>query len=538
MLRNETVRAIWLGTLVIVSVAMGCDRPPLEGAGRPLAGAGGDIGPAAAGGHGGSPAGGANGGRGAMGGDHGGLAGSGGEAAETGAAGHLGTAGASGTVGAAGHASMGGMGGTGGTIGAGGAGHGGTGGNTGTGGSAGTGAMGGAAGMAGAGGGAGAAGGAATDCDNRCGSGETCVKGVCRGSTSRWTTLGGDVHHSGFAINETGAPPLKRAWSVPLDGPGGLWPAVSDGTTIWITAHSYFGGHQRMWALSPEDGHTLWTYDFGDIFGIGQATVDGSHVYVAQCNNGGASFMYSFVASTGTIFWSAPIGAQWENYWAPLVTPAGGIYFDGGSYGGLYGFDTASGQELFFLHSLEQYDEWSPLYLNGKLYSFIAGNLRTHDPATGSVVSTVSLTWNWNGWSMLTAPVSDGDKIYLIAPPNLHALKPGQGNPDWTQTGAYSGMPAVANGVVYAISGGQLRANDAATGSILWTFAADSMLSYPPVVAGKTVYVASDANAYGFDTVTQKVIWTDAPGGWLSIAGGKLYVAQANGTLAAHAFAP
>ena len=136
---------------------------------------------------------------------------------------------------------------------------------------------------------------------------------------------------------------------------------------------------------------------------------------------------------------------------------------------------------------------------------------------------------------MLTAPVSDGEKIYLISPPNLHALRPGQGNPDWTQNGAYSGMPAVANGTVYAISGGQLRANNADTGVIQWTFAGDSQLEYAPAIAGQTVYVASDANVYAFDTVTQKVVWMDAPGGWLSIAGGKLYVAQGNGTLAAHA---
>jgi outer membrane protein assembly factor BamB len=101
--------------------------------------------------------------------------------------------------------------------------------------------------------------------------------------------------------------------------------------------------------------------------------------------------------------------------------------------------------------------------------------------------------------------------------------------------GAYSGMPAVANGTVYAISGGQLRANNASNGAILWTFAGDSSLSYPPVVAGHTVYVASDANAYAVDTTSQQVVWMDAPGGWLSIAAGQLYVAQKNGTLAAHA---
>jgi hypothetical protein len=48
----------------------------------------------------------------------------------------------------------------------------------------------------------------------------------------------------------------------------------------------------------------------------------------------------------------------------------------------------------------------------------------------------------------------------------------------------------------------------------------------------------ADANAYGFDTTTQQIVWSDAPGGWLSIAGARLYVAQQDGTLAAHALTP
>jgi PQQ-like domain len=509
--------------LALFVVLGGCSREPLTstGASSPsLEDAGRGSGGASVGGKGGGSTatgvGGTGGGGGSLAGTSGGNGGNGmGGAISVGGSGGRGNTGRGGAAGTAGGA-------------------------RGTAGSAGgtAGSAGGTAGGTGGGGSGGNGGGASGGCDSVCGSGETCVSGICRGPTSRWSTLGGDVHHSGFNANETGTPPLKRAWSVPLAGPMGLWPAVSDGTTVYVSEHGYFDQAIRMWALDPSDGHTVWTYNFGNIFGVGQATVDGGHVYIAQCNNGGGSFMYSFVASAGTLLWSRPIGAQWENYWAPLVTPTGGIYFDGGTYGGLYGLATASGAQLFFDSTLEQYDEWSPLYLDGKLYTFVEGNLRLHDLQTGVVTQTVSETWNWQGWSMKTSPVSDGEKIYLISPPNLYAFRVGQGNPDWMVNGAYSGMPAVANGVVYAISGGQLRANDASTGAILWTFAGDSALSYPPVVAGHFVYVASDAIAYGFDTTTQQIAWMDAPGGWPSIAGGQLYVAQQNGTLAAHALTP
>ena len=138
----------------------------------------------------------------------------------------------------------------------------------------------------------------------------------------------------------------------------------------------------------------------------------------------------------------------------------------------------------------------------------------TNDLLTNAVLQTVSVQVPYKGtpYSMNAAPVSDGQKIILVAPPSLVAYLPGKTTPEWTASGAYAGMPAVANGVVYAISGGQLRANDAATGSILWTFAADSELTFPPVVAGRFVYAASSNNVYAFDTTAEQMVWSTTPG--------------------------
>src|SRR5262249_49668685 len=150
-------------------------------------------------------------------------------------------------------------------------------------------------------------------------------------------------------------------------------------------------------------------------------------------------------------------------------------------------------------------------------YTFVGGNLRAHDPTGGDILSMATVTWNWAGWELKTAPISDGTKIYAIAPPNLYAFQSDPLAVAWTATGAYSGVPATANGVVYAISGGQLQANDAGTGAALWTFPADGALSYPPAIAGQWVYAASDASVYAVDTTTHQAVWTASPGGWLSI---------------------
>jgi outer membrane protein assembly factor BamB len=192
----------------------------------------------------------------------------------------------------------------------------------------------------------------------------------------------------------------------------------------------------------------------------------------------------------------------------------------------------ADGSQVFFANE-DQWDSWSPLFFDGSIYTFTDGNLRKFDPVAGSVVGSTTVNWIWNGYSMNTSPVSDGNALYIISPPNLYAFAPTLGAPLWTANGTYSSQPAVAGGVVYAISGGQLRANDAATGNLLWTFAGDSMLSYPPVVANGFVYVASDAKVFAVDVASQTQAWANTPGGWLSLAGGQLLVAGKNGTLVA-----
>ena len=331
---------------------------------------------------------------GGVGGSQGGAAGSTGGAA--------GSKGLGGTAGAAGNA-----GGTGGSAGA-------VAGNAGSAGSAGSGS--GAAGSGGGtagttGGTAGAAGGGS--CDSVCDASEVCVQGICRGPISRWPTLGGDVHHSGFNANETGTPPLTPAWTASLTTGGGLWPAVTDGTRVYVSENGYFDSATGMWALDPANGHTLWQYNFGRVSDLGMPTVDRGSVYVAQVNNTPGTYMYGFVASTGKPLWSLPFSDQWDHIWAPLVTPAGDLYFEGGEYGGLFGLRASDGTQLFFNGGFPQWDSWSPMFLDGQLYTYVAGYLETNDLLTNAVLQTVSVQIPYKGqvYSMNAAPVSDGEKI-------------------------------------------------------------------------------------------------------------------------------
>ncbi len=118
----------------------------------------------------------------------------------------------------------------------------------------------------------------------------------------------------------------------------------------------------------------------------------------------------------------------------------------------------------------------------------------------------------------------------------MHAINLTTHAVDWTATGSYTGMAAVADKVVYGLSAKHLIARDADTGALVGTFAGDGLLSYPPVIAGNYVYVASDSNVYAVDRTTFKSVWTTASGGWLSIADKRLFVAKTDGTLEAYVF--
>jgi outer membrane protein assembly factor BamB len=363
------------------------------------------------------------------------------------------------------------------------------------------------------------------------------MDGLCRATVSVWPTLGGDIHHSGQNPIETGMPPLTPAWSSAL-GVQALSPAVSDGSSVYVNAQTEIGGSagSSVSAISPTDGSVVWSHALGWLLFIAQVTVDDNHLYVAQADilPGGGNYMNSLLAANGDVAWSQPFDSQGGHYWAPLVV-GGHVYFNGGEYGGVYSLEQGTGAQDWFANVESMDDEWSPLFLNDRVYTFTDSSLREFDPTSGALLASVTVpggSANSAYDTMKTSPVSDGTNIFMVSEPYILAFSPALSTPRWSVAANYNGQPAIADGVLYALSfDGTLSALDAASGSVLWAFPGDGALSYPPVIAGHYVYVASDANVYAVDTATHQQVWTGAPGGWLSIANAQLYVARADGTL-------
>ena len=355
------------------------------------------------------------------------------------------------------------------------------------------------------------------------------LDGVPAAGNNAWRTTGGDIGHTGYNALEQGRPPLSLRWTAfgtAVD------PVVVDGDRVYAVTY------QLLTALDATDGGVSWTHPFPGVHSVGQPAVFDGQVYVAHCNHSSDTKLWSFNPQTGSTTWSVAMSAQWEKYWAPIKV-GNGVYTNGGSYGGLYGFDAMSGANLFFNSMLAQYDEWSPASDGNLVYTFVAGIFRAHHPQTGAVQWQTNVTWNWQGWSALTSPVIANGMAYVIAPPNLHAIDLSTRTVRWTASGLnFRGTPAVANGVVYAVSAGNVRAHDASTGAFLWTFVGDGALSYPPVLTQTHLYASSDTTVFAADLATHASVWSAPGGGSLSLANGSLYVAGRMNGLRAYSLTP
>lgn len=330
---------------------------------------------------------------------------------------------------------------------------------------------------------------------------------------------------------------MTGQWDTAVSTAVPLNPACAEAGVAFVTYNTQ-KAPALLSAIDLTNGSVVWTYDFGAPDTVGHPSVAGGTVYV-QTNKGitgnPQSLLWAIDARSGALVWSAPFASQWETFWAPTVAD-GNVYVNGGQFGGLYGFSVANGSNLFFNSDFYQCDSWSPAYFGGVLYSYVLGSFTASDPTTGALLWNNSIRGNWPyAYSMDAVAALDGHRAYLVAPPQLAALDLVTEDFDWVTSASFTGTPAIADGVVYATSGGALVASDAATGTPLFTFAGDGQLSYPPIVAAGVVYVSSANNTFALSTATQAQVWTVGLGGWLSVAAGTLMVASPNGVL--HGFA-
>jgi len=294
-----------------------------------------------------------------------------------------------------------------------------------------------------------------------------------------------------------GPGPLGAAaveWSVPLQGPAYMGPAVVEGVVYVAERTGDVEAHREG------NGESVWTHNVGAAVYSSVAVADGK-VFVGD----DAGIVTALDALTGRQVWQ---------------------------------YHTQGGAKI----------RSSPVVVNGVLYLGTENNL-VYALGADTTSPSGSVVWTYAAPSGISRAIAFDDGVLYVPTDGgaLVALDARTGSPSWqVQLGA--GMlatPAVADGVVYEATGlgdpqarHTLYAIDTATHATRWTFgAASGATLYVGGVSDGLVFADSgeDKGLHAVDLQTGKERWsvfTGGPnGGRAAIVAGTVYLPSGDGSI-------
>lgn len=271
-----------------------------------------------------------------------------------------------------------------------------------------------------------------------------------------WTTYGNGPAHTGYFPGTLDGLPFIQKWKEPTPN-WNVSQAATGGGRVFITTGWYFGTMYLM-SFDAETGQPLRTNNFGSWFSINPPTYSDGAVYLQRVDSS-SSQMSRFDAVTLAPSWSKTFTAQGSYYMAPIVVD-GTVYADTGYYVELTAYNRVNGAPRFSVPLIGNgCDEWTPTYDAGKVYTWVNGIFTEHDPSTGARNwALTNATQSEFLYSMeRTVAIADG-RAYFTSTTKLLAVDLAAHANAWEVPGNFSGTPAVANGIVYAISNSVVNA--------------------------------------------------------------------------------
>jgi glutamine cyclotransferase len=348
-----------------------------------------------------------------------------------------------------------------------------------------------------------------------------------------WPTFGGSERHTGFRPARLGKLDLAPAWSAVVSAGHPLNRAVTGDGKVYVTPQIYFGGSFGASALDLYSGVPAWNHPFTETFSINPPTYHDGRVYIQQGQGigSGTPQLVSLDSDSGSLKWSSTFGAQWERYESPTVTDAG-IWVNGGTYGGMYGFSLTGHQNFF--QELAQYDGWTPTVSSGRLFTWVAGLFQEHNPVDGTPLWSLNTDWDWRGWTMNSVAAVSGDSAIVISTTEIICIDLPSRSIRWRKSGAFQGSPAMAGEWVYGIQDTKIVSYSLADGTQGPVVTVpETIISGQPLVVMDYLFVAGAVSTYVIDRATSTVVKMLPGGGLLSFGQGRLFAAGADGTLRA-----
>ncbi len=337
-----------------------------------------------------------------------------------------------------------------------------------------------------------------------------------------WPTFGNGPSHAGYYPVTIGTGLFTAGWSQAFTLP--INQVVAAEGRVFYTTNGYFNDGMHAGALSEATGELLWQYPLPASFSVNPPTyADGKLYFQRGKNSYDFPQLFCLDAVSGSLVWVATFNAQWERYMAPAVY-GDSVWVNGGTYGGLYEFDSQTGEQRFFVPQ-QQYDSWTPSYADGVTYSWVNGDFKATSPLTGSALWSSSYANESTPYSVGgTIAIADGC-AFVIGNSGLRAIDLATRQQRWMVPGTFTGTPAVEATTVYALCGGNIFAYSAATGQLEGAYESNGgPLLSQPLITKDRVLAASETATFIFDRDSRTLLQTLPAGGLLGYASGRLYV--------------
>jgi uncharacterized protein YjdB len=351
-------------------------------------------------------------------------------------------------------------------------------------------------------------------------------------AADEWVTYQGDRCHTGYVAATLAPAAFRRLWVDTVAAAGvALNPVVAGGGNVYVT-NSPYSGSKGLTVIAAASGARRWTRDMSTLDYVHPPAYGNGRLYLTTGGHSN-SYLWSFDPNDGTLLFRSSYANQWSSWYSPVVHE-GSVFMGGGYYGGMYRFNAADGGRTWFAQT-NQNDAWTPA-VSGKFVYLYDGKLSVVNAATGALVWSIADPLVSYGGATLTVALGGGNRVLAIVGTRLIAYDVAALRTAWTQTGTFTGIPTVRDGVLYVTNNRQIEARRESDGSLLW-------LWVPPagepvgttVVTDNLLFVSTSAATYAVDLATHAHVWSYPAGGKLALskAQGVLYIAQTDGQLTA-----
>ena len=352
--------------------------------------------------------------------------------------------------------------------------------------------------------------------------------------------------------------PTAAATRTMIPAPDPAW-TYDVGTAIWSSPTIsenviYFGSDDgNLYAVDMVTKLLRWKFTTGGLVRSHPAIWNGI-VYFSSDDG----FLYGLDADSGSEQWRADIGStdmpsrgnlisQWD-YQQSSPVVADGIVYVGSAAKAVYAIDAATGSQIWKFDTVTWVRD-TPAVAGGKVFiGDRLANLYALDAATGAE------KWRVQGCDIPSPLVVDGN-VYCgsRSTTDLRAWDAGTGELLWTfsfQSSWVDSSPRIEDGTLYIGSSDlyALFAIDPKTGAQKWKFSTDAFAWCTPAISNGVVYIGSYlpweavSDFYAVDAETGEQIWAlSVPQGVVSspaVMDGFVYFGGMDGKLYAVSAAP